>query len=262
MFVLTRVGENAISRWLYLKGLGAVAWGVLSIAARPRHWPRTVRDVFAKQVLFTGVDALGLTLLIGFLAGISIIAQAQYWLAEVGQSEMLGKLLCAVIIREIGPLLVNFVVIGRSGTAVATELAGMKVRNEVNVLEAQGIDPMTYLVMPRALGMVVSVFCLSVFFVTVALVSGYLFGLVQGVVSPDAGRYFSEVMAAAAPSDIYNFLAKTLVPPLLTASICSIEGMRVKGYVTEVPQAATRAVVKSIMALIMVSAVVSILTYA
>ncbi|MBA4387827.1 MAG: hypothetical protein C0404_07590 [Verrucomicrobia bacterium] len=262
MFVITELGAGAVSRWRYVQNVAAVSWGVISVAVKARHWPRTVRAVLAKQVIFTGVDALKLILLVGFLAGISIVAQVGVWVTRLGQSELLGSVLCAIVVREIAPLLVNFIVIGRSGTAVATELAGMKVRNEINVLEAQGIDPMIYLVMPRTIGMVLSVFCLGVFFVVISLGSGYLFGLLRGSESTDPGAFLRVVMTAVTPSDIANFLSKTLIPPLLTGVICCLEGIGVRGLMTDVPQAATRGVVKSIIALIIVSAVVSLLTYA
>lgn len=218
--------------------------------------------MLARQILFTAVDAFGLIAFIAILSGISIVTQAQVWLARFGQSAMLGSILVAVIFREIGPLLVNFVIIGRSGTAVATELASMKVRRETNVLNAQGMDPMIYLVLPRVIGIVISVLCLTIMFSVVSLMSGYLMGLVLEVTKGDYQQFISSVTGAIAPKDVGNFLAKTIIPGLTTGVICCIEGLEIRGSITEVPQAATKAVVKSIAAVLVVSAIVSILTYA
>ncbi len=262
MNILGSIGKRTIQKWRSLSSVTAVICGVLLMSVKPRYWPRTVRELIVKQVLFTAIDALGLIALIAVLSGISIVTQAQVWLARFGQSTMLAAILVAVIIREIGPLLVNFVIIGRSGTAVATELAGMKVRNEINVLDAQGIDPMIYLVMPRVIGMAASVLCLAVVFTIVSLLSGYLVGMMLGVTKGEYQQFINSVVAAISPGDVANFLAKTIISGLATGAICCIEGLGVHGSVTEIPQAATRGVVRSIAAVLVVSAIVSILTYA
>ena len=166
-----------------------------------------------------------------------------------------------VIVRELGPLLVNFVVIGRSGTAIATELGNMKVSGEVRILDAQGLDPFTYLVLPRVLGVAVSVFCLTIIFIVVSFISGYLSGGLLGV---NPGRplfFFRSVFKAVSPSDVFNLLAKTIIPGILTGIICCMEGLSVSTSITEVPQATTRAVVRSVTALFIVSALVSVFTY-
>ena len=261
MNILHSIGKRTIKQWRSLSSVTAVICGVLLISIKPRYWPRTVRELIVKQVLFTAIDALGMIILIAVLSGISIVTQAQVWLAKLGQSTMLGAILVAVIIREIGPLLVNLVIIGRSGTAVATELAGMKVRNEIDVLDSQGIDPMIYLVMPRVIGMAVSVLCLTVIFSLVSLLSGYLFGMMLGVTKGEYQQFINSVTSAISPKDVANFLAKTIIPGLTTGAICCMEGIGVQGSVTEIPQAATRGVVRSIAAVLVVSAIVSILTY-
>lgn len=261
MGYVARVGGRAIGAWRNASLTAAVLWGVLCLAARRRHWSRTVRAVFGRQILFTGVDALRMAGLVALLTGVSVVLQAQVWLSRFGQSEMTGPLLVAVIIREMGPLLVTFLVIGRSGTAIATELAGMRVRGEVRVLEALGVDPMLYLVMPRVLGVVLSVFGLSVAFVLTSFASGYLIGLLMNVIPRAPMIFLASVLKALTPVDVGNFFVKTLLPPAVMATICCIEGLRVGGSATEVPQAATRAVVRSIAAVLWLSALISVLTY-
>jgi phospholipid/cholesterol/gamma-HCH transport system permease protein len=261
MTIVARIGANARSRWAVACRVAGVMWGSLALLFCPRAWPRTVREQIGKQILFTGYDALPLTLLIAVLAGISVVAQAQLWLGRFGQSEMLGPLLVAVIIREAGPLLVNFLVIGRSGTAIVTELATLRVHGQVRVMDAQGLDPMIFLVMPRVVGMAVSVLCLTIFFITCSLGAGFIVGLFLDVGTRDPHMFIQSVLKPIRVADILNLLAKTLVPGLLTSVICCMEGLQITGSVTDVPQAATRGVVRSIAALLLVSAVVSVLTY-
>ncbi len=239
----------------------AVLGTLLRRAACPRHWPRTTRAVFARQILFTGVEALRFVSLVALLTGVSVVVQAQVWLNKAGQSGLLGAVLTTVILRELAPFLVNFIIIGRSGTAMAVELATMKVFGEVRVLEAQGLDPLLYLAMPRALAMAVSGFCLTIWFTLVAFASGYAFGILFGIGTLDPLLFVHTVLQGLKPADIYNLLAKTLVPGLATATLCILEGLNVQASITEIPQAATRAVVRSIAALFLVSAIVSVLTY-
>ncbi|MBU0713789.1 MAG: ABC transporter permease [Verrucomicrobia bacterium] len=255
------IGQHTITRMRETAHLFAVLGSILGQATRLQHWPRTTRAVFARQVLFTGVEALRFVSLVAFLTGISVVVQAQVWLGKAGQSAMLGSVLIAVILREVAPLLVNFIVIGRSGTAIAVELANMKVFGEIKVLEAQGLDTLLYLAIPRALAFALSVFCLTIWFTIVAFVSGYAFGILFGVGATDPVIFMNTILKGLHPADVYNLLAKTLVPGLFTAGICIMEGLSVRYSITEVPQAATRAVVRSIAALFIISAIVSVLTY-
>lgn len=260
MWLVSRTGANFIARVRTMCRTTGVLWGALRLMVTREAWPRTVREQIGKQILFTGYEALGLTLLIAAAVGVSVVAQGQVWLSRFGQSEMLGPLLIAVIFREAGPLLVNILVIARSGTAIVTELATMRVQGQVRVLDIQGIDPMIYLVISRVIGVTVSVVCLTMFFIAFALAVGFLFGLSMEVGTRDAVVFIESVLKPIRFRDIFSLLAKTVLPGLLTGVICCVEGLSIQGLATDVPQAATRAVVRSIAVLLVISAIVSILT--
>lgn len=262
MHFLSSVGRAAIEKYGRLRYLLSIAWAVLSLGVLPDSWRRTTRDVLARQILFTGVDAVGFVMLVAFLAGVSIVVQAQVWMGRLGQLELLGPLLVTVVAREVGPLLVNFIVIGRSATATAAELAGMRVRHEVSVLDAQGVDPLLYLVMPRALGMAICVLCLSALFVLVSFATGYFFGALLGTGPEDPAIFARSVIRGFVPGDFLNLLAKTLLPGFMSSIIASVEGLSVEGVATDIPQAVTRTVVRSTLSLLVISVVVSVLTYA
>lgn len=258
---LARLGERTLDKLLFFVHVIAVAASVVVVAVRPRHWPRTVRDVLARQILFTGVEATRFISLIALLVGVSIVVQVHVLLTRVGQSDLLGPILVAVIIRELGPLLTNFVIIGRSGAAVTTELGNMKINGEIGVLDSQGLDPFTYLVLPRAIGMMISVFCLTIVFIVVAFGSGFLSGVLMGANTGTPRMFMDSVMGALTPTDVISLLAKALVPPLLTATICCVEGFGIDKAVTEVPQATTRSLMKSVGMLFLFSALVSVLAF-
>src|SRR5688500_4014406 len=110
-----KVGWEQLRRLTYLT---AVASAVVVATINPGTWHRTVRAALARQIVFGGIGATAFTSRVAFLVGISIVVQMQLWLRKVGQSQLLGPVLVAVIIRELGPLLANMIVIGRSGIAI------------------------------------------------------------------------------------------------------------------------------------------------
>jgi phospholipid/cholesterol/gamma-HCH transport system permease protein len=261
MLLLTVPGNGVIGLYRRLRSVAANAAAVMVLAVRPSMWTRPVRSVLARQILFTGYDALGFVGIVALLAGVSVVVQAQVWMSRLGQSELFGPMLVTVIVRELGPLLVNFIVIGRSATAMAAEMAGMKVRHEVDVMDAQGLDPMVCLVMPRAISMALCVFCLTVFFVVVSFGSGYLCGAFLGTGPGDPGLFVRSVLQGVTGGDFLNLLAKTLIPGLMTGVIAAVEGLSVEGVATDIPQAVTRSVARSNLVVLVVSVIVSVLTY-
>ncbi len=190
-----------------------------------------------------------------------IILQINLWLNRFGQSALVGPLLVTIIIREAAPLITNFAVIGRSGTAIAAEMASMRVTGEINILTSLGISPEIYLVMPRVLGMAVSVFCLTIVFIVVSLFSGWFMGQALGVTSMTIDVFFSQVLAALSGTDFASIVAKTLIPGMTTAAVCSEEGLEINMALTEIPKAATRGQVRSLIFVVLISAVASLIAY-
>lgn len=256
-----RLGEKVWAQWDELRHAAAVIGTVLYVCVRPRSWVRTVRNMFARQVLAIGVEPLGFVCGVAVFVGISVVAQLTFWVGGAGQSQLLGPLLVAVVARELGPVLTNIVVVVRSSSAMAAELAVLKISGEVRTLEAQGSDPFLYLVMPRVLGMAVSTFCLTIVFILVAFASGYLFAAWVGKGSHDMLLFADTVSSAVRPNDVFSILAKSILPALFASASCCIGGLGVGGSVTEILRAMQRAVTRSVAGLFVISAVVSLLTY-
>lgn len=256
-----RLGEKVWAQWDELRHAAAVIGTVLYVCVRPRSWVRTVRNMFARQVLAIGVEPLGFVCGVAVFAGISVVAQLTFWVGGAGQSQLLGPLLVAVVARELGPVLTNIVVVVRSSSAMAAELAVLKISGEVRALEARGSDPFLYLVMPRVLGMAVSTFCLTIVFILVAFASGYLFAAWVGKGSHDMLLFADTVSSAVRPNDVFSILAKSILPALFASASCCIGGLGVGGSVTEILRAMQRAVTRSVAGLFVISAVVSLLTY-
>src|SRR2546430_1401070 len=114
-----------------------------------------------------------------------------------------------VVVRELGPLLAGLLVLARIGTSNVIELGTARALGEVEAMEALGIDPVHYLVVPRVIGLAVGIFSLTVYLILGALVSGYLWAFVQDVpLRP--GDYFRQLAGALSGLDFGLLAIKTL----------------------------------------------------
>ena len=220
---------------------------------------RVVGRVVARQVFFTGNQALILTGLIAFLLGEIVVIQSITRLPVLGAAGFVGDLLVIAVMRELGPLITAVIVIGRSGTAMATELATMRLRGEVDDLDTMGIDPVLYLFLPRLAGAVISIFALIVYFDLIAVVGGYA-ALTLHTMTP-MGTYLRTVFDALAPRDIALVPAKALAFGSLFALVSCHMGLSVGASPTEIPRAATRAVVASLLGIFLVDSVIAFAVY-
>ncbi len=258
---LAGVGNFARAQWDEVRHAAAVIGTVLFTGVRPRYWGRALRSALAHQILTIGVEPLWFVSAVAAFVGMSVVVQLTFWIGQTGQSQLLGPLLVAVVARELGPVLINLIVIGRSGSAMTTELGVLKTNGDVRAQEAQGGDAFLLLVMPRVLGMAAATFCLTIIFILVAFASGYLFAAWMGKGSSDLLLFADTLSNAIQPKDIFNILAKSIVPALFASASCCIGGLGVRDSVAEIPQATQRALTRSVVGLFVISAVVSLLTY-
>lgn len=258
---LAGVGSFVCAQWTGLRHVAAVIGTVICICVQPRCWVRTVRKALALQVLSIGVEPLWFVGAVGVFVGISVVVQLTFWVGEAGQSQLLGPLLVTVVARELGPVLINLVVIVRSGSAMTTELGVGKIKGEVQALEAQGGDPFLQLVVPRVLGTAIATFCLTIVFILVAFASGYWFAAWMGMGSRDLLLFADTVSGAVQTKDMFNILAKSILPALFASACWCIGGLGVSGSVTDIPLATQRALTRSVAGLFVISAVISLLTY-
>ena len=255
------VGISARSHWEETRHAAAVIGTAIYTGMQPRYWKRAIRTAFSRQLMAIGVEPL---LFVGALAvfvGVSVVVQLSSWIGAAGQSQLLGPVLVTVVARELGPVLMNLVVIVRSGSAMTTELGVMKIDGGVRRFETQGNDVFRELVVPRVLAMAVSTFCLTIVFIFVAFASGYFFAASTGHGSRDLLLFIDTVSRAVQPRDVLNILAKSVLPALFASACCCIGGLGAAESVTDIPPATQRALTRSVAGLFVISAVVSLLTY-
>src|SRR6266567_1496050 len=176
------VGRKLFRLLLTVQGLGAFALITLGVlftkfrASRQVIWPMIFQETFR-----SGVRLLAMFAFISAALGLLMIGQTVSWLTRVGAINYLGTIMVIVVVRELGPLLTALLVLARIGTANVIELGTARAMGEVEALEALGIDPIHYLVVPRAVGMALGVFSLTVYLIGGAVLSGYLWAFLQDV---------------------------------------------------------------------------------
>src|SRR3954470_9035541 len=156
---LAAIGGFVRAQAQELRHAAAIIGTVLIAPFHRSFWSRPVRTAVAHQIVAIGVEPLMFVGAVAAFVGISVVVQLTSWVGEAGQSQMLGPLLVAVVARELGPVLINLIVIVRSGSAMTTGLGVLKINGKVRALEARGGDPFLELVLPRVLGVAVSTFC-------------------------------------------------------------------------------------------------------
>ena len=170
--VVAAIGRSGARRLSVLGGLARFALRAFRAAGRLTPAGRWVTlRVLINQIRFTALQAAGLVTFLAAILSFLVISQTIRQLGRVGATDLIGTVIVVAVIRELGPLLTALIVVSRSGTAIAAEMATNRVMGEVTALEAMGIDPYIYLVLPRMLGAVVSVAALMILFDSVALAS-------------------------------------------------------------------------------------------
>ena len=220
---------------------------------------KAVFQVVSAQIYFTGWQAMPIITLLALASGSVVIMQSNMQLNILGGNQMIGNLMVIIIVREISPLLTALVVIARSGTAVASEIGNMQVNREIEALESMGIHPLSYIVFPRLLGGLISVLCLAFYFIVISMLGGFL--VTKLLHDMPFAFYVSSLAQAFAAEDVLLFMAKNTFSGLLIFSVCCFQGLSVKGSPHEVPQVTTKAVMNSIVYVIIFNLTVTLLFY-
>jgi phospholipid/cholesterol/gamma-HCH transport system permease protein len=255
---LTRIGGMAAQtpitagKALDFVGHFAAAASKTVVSPRSLDWrslPKLIQDVGADSLPVTGAASLLVGAIIGFL-GVS-------QLGRFGVVAFVPELVVVAQFRELGPLVTAIVVAGRSGAGIASEIATMKVSEEVDALRAMGFDPMRWLVLPRCLAMVAAVPVLTLVGNVLAVVGG----LLATVATTDmpARAYVAATAEAITGAHLLTGLIKTPFLALSIALIACGEGLSTRGGAAGVGARTTAAVVLSIFSVIVINSIFTFL---
>lgn len=219
---------------------------------------RSIYTIAVNQTRFTGLDALPLIVFIALLIGGTVIIQATQNFPKFGIEGFIGNLLVIIIARELGPLVTAIIVISRSGSAIAAEIATQKQHKEILSLELMGIDTKLYIVFPRIVASIFSIFSLIILFDIVAFLGGYLISLTTVFIPPDI--FIENLLDAFRFEDLLITILKSLIYGILIPLIACYYGFMAKSYF-EVPIDVSRSVVRTLLIVFVINAIISTLFY-
>lgn len=237
-----------------LHGLSAFLLITLAVAVTKFKTARNViHPLIHTQIYRAGLRLLPMITFLGCALGLVIVGQTVFLLQKFGEQNFSGTIMVTVVVRELGPIITALVVLARVGTATVIELGTARALGEVEALEALSIDPIHYLVVPRVIGMAISIFALTVYLILIALVSGYLFAFLEDVPLLPS-EYFSQLASALMWQDFLLLALKTFCFGILIAVVTSYEGLAQPLRLEDVAGATTRAVAYCVIAAVFLDA--------
>ncbi len=216
-----------------------------ALVTRPFYF----RDM-VEQFDAIGVGSLTVVLLTGMFTGMVLALQSGITLDKFGARSMVGQLVSASMVKELGPVLTGLIVAGRVGSGIAAELGSMMVTEQIAALRALGTDPIRKLVLPRILAGLVMVPLLTIVATGIGMVGAWIVTVTQLKVASSV--YWNSVVAGLYIQDVWMGLMKPFFIGLTIASIGCHVGMRTSGGTQGVGRATTNAVVASSVAVIAV----------
>jgi phospholipid/cholesterol/gamma-HCH transport system permease protein len=204
-----------------------------------------------------GAEAFPIVTLIGFLLGLILAFMGAVQLLRFGATIYVADLVTLAMLREMGAVMTAVVMSGRTGSAFAAQLGTMKVNEEIDALRTLGISPIEYLVLPRMLALVLMMPLLCLYADFWGIVGGVV--VAAGMLDLTLTQYLNETFEAAALSDVLLGVVKSFVFGALIAVASGYHGMRTGEGASAVGNAATAAVVNSIVLIIVMDGIFAVL---
>ncbi|WP_142525641.1 MlaE family ABC transporter permease [Methylacidimicrobium cyclopophantes] len=200
-------------------------------------------ELFLEQIVRIGMRSQGIVLITGAFTGAVFAAQTQFRFGKLGLSSATGPVVSIAMLRELGPVLCALMISGRVGSAMAAELSTMRVTEQIDALRALAVYPTQYLIVPRFLGMLVSM----PFLVALTSGTGILLGYVVSVLllGVDPAFYWDNTIKFTGARDIWMGEIKALFFAVIIVLISCHRGLRCQLSAEGVGIAATEAMVFS-----------------
>jgi phospholipid/cholesterol/gamma-HCH transport system permease protein len=253
--VLEQIGERAIVarsnarefvKMLARAGKGAGRW---LIGKERKH-----TGALIELSVTMGANAVYIVSLLGLLIGVVLAFQAAYQLRQFGAQLFMAEVVSIGMVREFGAVITAVILSGRSGAAIAAELGTMSINEELDALRSMGIDPVRYLVPPRLLAMSLVTPLLSMWATAAGIAGGVA---IAGVVGVPPLAVYHRMTDSLVPSDFVLGFTKSLLFGWIIALVGCFMGLRTRGGAHSVGHNTTRAVVVSILLIVITDSAVT-----
>jgi phospholipid/cholesterol/gamma-HCH transport system permease protein len=240
-----------LDTWLKRVALEVQEYVLLTTAAlRAVVTPPFYRYDIIEQFDLIGVGSLTVVLLTGFFTGAALASQSGLTLDQFGARPIVGRLVSASMIKELGPVLTALMLTGRVGSGIAAELGSMVVTDQINALRALGTDPIRKLVVPRILAGFFMAPLLTIVADFVGIFGGWIVARFQ--LQVPTGLYWSSILKGLYVQDVWMGIIKPFALGFVIVTIACHVGLRTSGGTQGVGRATTVAVVAGSVAVIAV----------
>jgi phospholipid/cholesterol/gamma-HCH transport system permease protein len=219
-----------------------------TIQALPNAWLER-KKVYDQLFEIGNASLLMVCILSRFIGGV-LALETGPTLVERGLSGVLGRMIGLSMCRELGPLMMAILIAGRIGSAIAAEIGSMRVYQEIDALRTMNISPVTYLVMPRMIAIVVALPALVIFAIPVGWLGGALVSSFNGSISVPFETFFHDLREGIAVKDVVHGLVKAFVFAVAIGLICCHQGLVTIGGPRGIGRSVTKAVVNSIVVIL------------
>jgi phospholipid/cholesterol/gamma-HCH transport system permease protein len=251
---LNEIGAAVIEFLAFFRDLAALTYGAFKAPFVTRtRGARVVWEILLAQIRFTGAQGVSLAAFAALAIGTLILIEA---VTFIPSDTTVSHIVAHIAVKDVVPLLTALVIIGRSGTAITVELANMKLNGEIDALVSMGLPLEHVVVLPRLLGTIASFVGMVIVGQASALVGGFL--LARMVIH--VPFTLSTLIESVHADDLGVAFAKGILLGGAISVICIREGFSVKNSAREVPQAATRGVVRSMTFSLVINSFLSIYT--
>ncbi len=252
------LGRRTVRLWRHLDApldfMGRVSVAAARAAPRVKQWRLTS---VARHVYDTGIAAIPIVALIGFLIAVILAYMGAQQLRKFGADIFVVDLVTVGVLRELGVLLTAIIVAGRSGSAFAAEIGAMCLNEEVDALRAIGVDPYEVLVVPRLLGLMIALPLLTIIADVIGLTGGAL--LCHLLLDMPLTQFLNRANEAIASTTFWVGMVKAPIFALLIAISGTWCGLRVRGSSRQLGRYTTLAVVESIFLVILADALFAVI---
>jgi phospholipid/cholesterol/gamma-HCH transport system permease protein len=252
------LGRRTLAGWRGLEQALVLLGRVVVALGRGIAQPRRLRGIsIARHVYETGIQAIPIVALIAFLIAVIVAYIGAQQLRNFGGEIYVVDLITLSVLRELAVLLTAIIVAGRSGSAFAAELGAMRLNEEVDALEAMGLEPVEVLVLPRVLALVIAMPLLTIVADFMGLAGGAV--LSWSLVDIPFNQFLTRMDESIAPTTFWAGLLKAPVFALLIALVGTLRGLQVRGSSRELGRLTTVAVVQGIFLVILADALFAVL---
>jgi phospholipid/cholesterol/gamma-HCH transport system permease protein len=223
-----------------------------AVCIAPIRW----RMVF-QQIVELGFGSQPVVMVTGAFTGAVFAAQTFFQFRVLGMESAVGSVVSVSMCRELGPVLTGLMLAGRVGASMSAEIGTMKVTEQIDALRALAVYPTDYLVLPRALAMLISAPLLTGECIAFGIIAGY--GVGVGILGIQGPYFIDNMLKWMQPKDVFMGLIKGVVFGMLIVFISCYEGLNAREGAVGVGRATTEAVVKASLIILITNFFVTML---